>query len=189
MMRKKVDTSSRWRRNAASLGCYAVLLLMGDAAVAAATPVQIDCQHAWQALGNQAPGSDALLAAWKDNEARCKGTGIYEIQLASIYSDRNEFDQARQALLSSTIPDNLKKQAAIAGITIDYLQAVSTGDHTRLSAVEKSSETFTRANPAAIEVLSMLGHTRVLLGEDEQAIGPLGPLFNPGAACWVISGT
>jgi len=165
----------------AMLASAAIFLAgVNEASAANATTLQIECQRAKQALADQPPGGDALLAAWKSNEGKCKGTGVYEIELASIYSDRNEFDQARQALHAAAIPENLKKQAEISEITIDYLQAVASGEPARLSAVEKTTDAFTQTSPENVDVLSMLGHTRVLLGKSETAIAPLEAVIKHG---------
>jgi lipopolysaccharide biosynthesis regulator YciM len=146
---------------------------MPDAIASTPNAAQTECQRAWLGLAGQEPGSDALLATWKGYESRCKGTGVYEVRLASILADRDEFDLARKVLQSSTIPDNYRKQSETAEITVDYLQAVATGDRGRLDRVEGRAATFGKAHPEVIPVLAMLGHTRVLLGKYEAAIAPL----------------
>jgi tetratricopeptide (TPR) repeat protein len=162
------------------LGLALPILLMSSAPAATPNAALVECQRAWQDVADQPAGSDAVLAAWKGNEARCKGTGIYEVGLASILTDRNEFDLARQVLQTSTIPENYKKQAEVVAVTIDYLQAVGTGDRARLDHFEENASTFAKANPDAIAVLGMLGHTRVIQQKYALAIAPLESVIQSG---------
>jgi len=157
-----------------------VLLSLSDVNAAAASATQLECQRAWQGLIDQQLGNDPLLAAWKGLESKCEGTGIYEVRLASILADCDDYDQAREMLQGATIPDNFKKQAEIAGITIDYLQAVATGTRDRQENLELRAETFLKANPDSTAVRAMLGHTLVVLGEYEQAIAPLETVIRGG---------
>lgn len=153
---------------------------MSNAIATTPNAAQAECQRAWQGLADHPAGSDALLAAWKGHESRCKGTGVYEVRLASILADRDEFDLARQVLQTSTIPDNYKKQSETAEITIDYLQAVASADRARLGSLEGRASKFAKANPDVIPVLAMLGHTRVILGKYEAAIAPLESVIRSG---------
>jgi lipopolysaccharide biosynthesis regulator YciM len=164
-----------------SLLC-AVLLFMSDLFATTPSASQLECQRAWQNLVDQQVGNDALLASWRGLEAKCKGTGIYEVRLASILADQDEYDQARQLLQAATIPDNFKKQAEIAEITIDYLQAVATGLRDRQEKLELRAETFLKANPDSTAVRAMLGHTLVVLGKYAQAIAPLENVVRSGRA-------
>jgi lipopolysaccharide biosynthesis regulator YciM len=156
------------------------VLLMSDVVAGTPNAAQAECQRAWQGLNGHPAGSDALLAAWKGYESRCKGTGVYEVRLASILADRDEYDLARQVLQTSTIPGNYRKQSEVAEITIDYLQAVATGDRERLERLEGRAAKFGNANPGEIPVLAMLGHTRVILEKYEPAIAPLESVVRSG---------
>jgi len=156
------------------------MLLMSNASAKTPEETQAECQHDWQGLVDQQPEDVALLAAWKGHESKCKGTGIYELRLASIYADQNDFDRARQVLEAAVIPDSLKKQAEISGITIDYLQAVDSGESARLEKMEGRAAAFVKANPRSGSVLAMLGHAQILLGKYEQAIAPLEAVVHGG---------
>ena len=158
----------------------AAMLLMSDASAKTPEKAQLECQRDWQGLVEQQLESDALLAAWKGHESKCKGTGIYDLRLVSIYADQDDFDQARQLLEAAAIPDNLRKQAEISGICIDYLQAVDSGERARLEKLEARAATFVKANPKTGSVLAILGHARVLLGKYDQAIAPLEAVVRGG---------
>jgi len=162
----------------ASLICG--VLLMSNVSAAPPNTAQAECQSAWQRLADKPAGSDALLEAWKAYEPRCKGTGVYEVRLASILADRDEFDLARKVLQSSSIPDNYRKQSESAEITIDYLQAMSTGERARLDRVEVRASKYVQANPGVVPILAVLGHTRVVLGKYAQAVEPLEAVIQSG---------
>jgi len=156
------------------------VLLMSNVSAAPPSTAQAECQSAWQRLADKPAGSDALLEAWKAYEPRCKGTGVYEIRLASILTDRDEFDLARKVLQTTAVPDNYKKQMESAEITVDYLQAMATGERARLERVEARAAKYTQANAGVVPILAELGHTRLVLGKYEQAIAPLETVVDSG---------
>jgi len=158
----------------------AAMLLMSAASAKTPEEAQLECQRDWQGLVEQQLESDALLAAWKGHESKCKGTGIYDLRLVSIYADQGDYDQARQLLEAAAIPDNLRKQAEIAGIYVDYLQAVDSGERARMEKLEARAATFVKANPKTATVIAILGHAQVLLGKYEQAIAPLETVVRGG---------
>jgi tetratricopeptide (TPR) repeat protein len=137
-----------------------------------------ECEQKWVELSRERRSDtkpSVLLAAWKTHERQCKGTGVYEIRLASIFTEMEQFDSARTTLAQVSVPEKYKAQAEVLEINIDYLAALSSDDVDRaaLQNLELRATTFLKAKPNANAVIGILGHVRIILGKYREAIEPL----------------
>jgi tetratricopeptide (TPR) repeat protein len=94
-----------WRARTAWAGCIVVVLGASGTTAGAATQSAAWCESRWEQvsdryLASKPPDSSELLRSWRELQAQCDGTGVYEVRLATIHAIQKEFGTAQKVLAS-----------------------------------------------------------------------------------------
>lgn len=136
-------------------------------------------QKWWEITGRQDSGRSRdfslLLKEWNRLEKQCRGTGIYEIRLASILLMLDRYHDATEFLDNADIPHKYQAQAEAVKLNARLYRALSKDkpDLTEFLQVRNQSLISVDKYPNETALYSLLGHVQVLLGEYAAAIGPL----------------
>jgi tetratricopeptide (TPR) repeat protein len=138
------------------------------------------CDELWRSLIAESVQSapvdyEKVLATWRETESRCKGSGVYEIRLASTYATLGRYLDARNVLADGSIPPAYRDAAEATRLEIDFLSLLDAVpvDSSRLADWDKRVSSFIFEHEGHLEILAHLGHARILLRRYEEAVKPL----------------
>ena len=120
-----------WRVRRARAACIAVVLGAGATTAGAATQSAAWCESCWEQtsdryLASKPPDSSELLRSWRELEAQCGGTGVYEVRLATIHAIQKEFRAAQKALASvKTVAPEYAELLKATRLQVDFEQCLS----------------------------------------------------------------
>ncbi len=116
-------------------------------------------------------GVERLLAEWKSLDKKCRGTGIYEARLASLYLTLGDSKKARETLRGVKAPSRYEALATTIKLRAELAEKEQ--GRSQLEAIETEAAQVVTRHPDYIPLLSMLGTLRVKLDKYDAAIGPL----------------
>ncbi len=142
------------------------------------------CDEQWATVSAQEPadsgrGKGQLLAAWRNLEGSCKGTGIYEARLATIFMLMGDYEKARatvdSALSNSTVRPGYRAMAEMVKLTADSREMLASPNPNgkALADLDKRAVKLIETYPNYQPFYGFVGNLRMRLGNYKDAIGPL----------------
>jgi tetratricopeptide (TPR) repeat protein len=136
------------------------------------------CEQQWWAdsarfVDQATPDYKTLLAEWQAREPDCKGTGIYEARLATIFTMLEQPAKAHKTLQSlKNVPEPYKDDVALARILAEHQELVIAGktEVSSLENVEAKYISFVEQYPTSLEGRALLGGLETVLGKHREAI-------------------